>query len=193
MCNQCIKSKRTCPGYSEPLDLVLRDQTRITQNRVEGKQARYAISNPPTAAASNTLPHVESSGTHQLARRSLSPPLLLELSPYNSEDVAVCKFFNSYVFIPRHPDTVRGYMECLPSLYTTTLDGSLLHQAVASVSLAIAGAAPRNTRDRMLAQTRFGQALQSTNRAIKDQEESVKDETLLAVLLLGLFEVCLFT
>lgn len=168
---------------------MLRDQTQITQNRVEGKQTRHTISNPPTASASNTLPHVERSQTHRLARRSLSPPLLLELSPCTSEDVAVCKFFDSYVFIPRHPDTVRGYMECLPFLYTATLDGSLLHQAVASVSLAIAGAAPRNTRDRMLAQTKFGQALQSTNRAIKDQEESVKDETLLAVLLLGLYEV----
>ena len=172
---------------------MLRDQTQITQKKVEGKHTRHTKYNRPTASPRSSPPHVEDFQTLQLARRSLSPLLLLELSPSTSEDVAVCKFFDSFVFIPRHPDTVRGCMECLPSLYTATLDGSLLHQAVASVSLAIAGAAPRNTRDRMLARTRFGEALQSTNRAIKDQEESVKDETLLAVLLLGLYEVRIVT
>ena len=168
---------------------MLRDQTQITQKRVEGKQTRNTISNPPTASASNPPPHVAPSQNRQLARRSLSPLLLRDLSPSTSEDVAVCKFFDGFVFIPRHPDAIRGYMECLPSLYTAASNGSLLHQAVASVSLAIAGAAPSNTRDRMLARCKFGEALQSTNRAIRDQEESVKDETLLAVLLLGLYEV----
>ncbi|KAL8797390.1 MAG: hypothetical protein Q9195_000545 [Heterodermia aff. obscurata] len=188
VCNQCIKSKRTCLGYLGPLDLVLRNQTQITQNKVEGKQKKYTRSNSSTTSARNGPAHVEGYQTQQLARGSISPLLLQELSPSTSEDVAICKFFASFVFIPRHPDTVRGFMECLPSLYTATLDGSLLHQAVASVSLAIAGAAPRNTRDRILAQTKFGEALKSTNRAIKDREESVKDETLLAVLLMGLYE-----
>lgn len=61
------------------------------------------------------------------------------------------------------------------------------------MSLAIAGGDPRNTRDRNLARAAFGKALQSTNRAIEDPEESVRDETLLSVLLLGLYEVRLNT
>ena len=46
-----------------------------------------------------------------------------------------------------------------------------------------------NVKDRVLARSLFGEALQLTHQAINDPEESVKDETLLAVLLLGLYEV----
>ena len=43
--------------------------------------------------------------------------------------------------------------------------------------------------DQQLGRTTFGRALQKTSAAIRDSVESIKDETLMAVLLLGLYEV----
>lgn len=84
----------------------------------------------------------------------------------------------------RHPDTNRGYMDALIPLYNNTPPDSLLHSAVAAVSLAIfEGSHDRN------AQRSFGQALTATQVALQDPGESLKDETLMAVLLMSLFEV----
>lgn len=60
---------------------------------------------------------------------------------------------------------------------------------VAAVSLAMFGIS-RDHQDFMVpAQQSFAKALIATRRAIEDPVESLRDETLLAVLLLSLFEV----
>ena len=189
-CTQCVKSKRTCPGYAQALDLVLRDQTRITQDKIEGKKAQRSKTDPPTESSHKSPKTFRAPRPPNCAAKVLPSPLLLpELSPSSREDVAVSMFFSQIISVPRHPETIRGFLECLLPLYTATLDGSLLHQAVASVSLAILGGSPVHLQERLLARRNFGKALKATHRAINDPQESVKDETLMAVLLLGLYEV----
>lgn len=166
----------------------MRDQTRITQDRVEGKQRRSSKSNSPVGSARSSLLCVEGVPVQEVVGASACPPLLPELSPSNDTEVAVCSFFNSFVLPPRHPDTIRGYIECLLPLYNASRDGSLLHQTVAAVSLSVGGGHPQS-RGRTLARQIFVNALQLTHQAIEDPEESVKDETLMSVLLLGLYEV----
>ena len=56
----------------------------------------------------------------------------------------------------------------------------------------ISGNSPVRRNDQQLGRTIFGKALQKTSAAIRNPAESRKDETLMAVLLLGLFEVRCF-
>lgn len=44
-------------------------------------------------------------------------------------------------------------------------------------------------QERLLSRHKFGNALVSAHTALNDPQESVKDETLMAVLILGLYEV----
>lgn len=105
------------------------------------------------------------------------------------EHAAICVFFSNVVFINQHPDTRRGCMQALLPLYNAARAGSLLHLAVTTVSLAMFGMSRRTQDFICLGQQSFCKALLATGKAIEDPIDSLKDETLMAVLLLSLFEV----
>ena len=106
------------------------------------------------------------------------------------EQQAICAFFLDFVLLPRHPDTTQGHLEHLSPLYAKTSAGSPLSLATSSVALMMSGNSPARRSDQQLGRTIFGKALKKTSAAIRNPAESMKDETLMAVLLLGLFEVC---
>lgn len=105
------------------------------------------------------------------------------------EQEAICAFFLDFVLLPRHPDSVQGHLEHLLPLYANTTSESPLSLATSSVALVISGGSPSRRSDQQLGRTIFGRALRKTSAAIRNPIESKKDETLMAVLLLGLFEV----
>ena len=107
------------------------------------------------------------------------------------EQQAICAFFLDFVLLPRNKDSVQGHLEHLLPLYKTTTPDSPLSLATSSVALALSGKSSTKQQNRQLGQTVFGRALRKTSAAIKHPVDSRKDETLMAVLLLGLFEVCL--
>ena len=105
------------------------------------------------------------------------------------EQQAICAFFLDFVLLPRHPDSVQGHLEHLLPLYQKTTPDSPLSLATSSVALVLSGSSPTRRSDQQLGRTIFGRALRKTSAAIRNPTESKKDETLMAVLLLGLFEV----
>lgn len=105
------------------------------------------------------------------------------------EQQAVCAFFLDFVMLPRHPDSVQGHLEHLLPLYNKTSPESPLRLATSSVALAFSGNSPTRQNDHQLGRSLFGRALRKTSAAIRNPQESRKDETLMAVLLLALFEV----
>ncbi|KAL8822215.1 MAG: hypothetical protein Q9191_007046 [Dirinaria sp. TL-2023a] len=188
-CMQCVKSRRICPGYAQPLDLVLRDQTRMTQDKVEARKLLRNRTDLSTESSHPSTKPIRAIQSQICAREVVPSPLWLpNLSPSSREDVAVCMFFSHIVSVPRHPETVRNFLECVLPLYRVTAHGSLLHQAVSCVSLAVVGGSPLNLEECILSRRIFGKALKATRRAINDPQESVNDETLMAVLLLSLYE-----
>lgn len=116
-------------------------------------------------------------------------PLLLEPSPSSLEDLAVCKFFSNFVLVPHHHEAFRGILDVLPPLFNIAPSGSVLALATSAVSLAIVGGSPFRPREAILSRQKFGKALIMARQAIDDSVESLKDETLLAVLVLSLYEV----
>lgn len=137
-----------------------------------------------TTGSKRTLP--PSSAIATTANSGLFLPKSFQETP---EQQAVNAFFANYVLIPRHPYSKRGYLECLLPLYQNTRHDSLLSLATSAMALAIEGGSPSTQHYRQISRSYFGKALVKTSRAIRDPVESVKDETLMSVLLLSFYEV----
>ncbi|KAL9105083.1 MAG: hypothetical protein Q9163_000001 [Psora crenata] len=185
-CFQCTKTKRTCPGYVPSFDLVLRDQTKAILQKAQRKKPVTSSTNQLCASAlrdSSQAPYYAVTGLSNQSPRAVSN-IFHEIP----EQQAICAFFLDFVLLPRHPDTVRGHLEHLLPLYQEASPDSALSLATTSVALAISGNGQTRQPHQPLARTFFGRAIRKTSAAIKDPIESIKDETLMAVLLLGLFE-----
>ena len=207
-CSQCINTKRDCPGYIARFDLVLRDQTKAVRRKAQRKkllqdQQGSKLPSPPQSASpdepvSTTGWTIVNPGENSAARAvaakrySSTEPVPRMFNDF-PEQQAICAFFLDFVLIPRHPDTMQGHLEHLLPLYANTAAESPLSLATSAVALMISGGLPTRKNDQQLGRTHFGRALRKTSAAIRNPVESRKDETLMAVLLLGLFEVCWFS
>lgn len=105
------------------------------------------------------------------------------------EQFALYAFFSQFILVPLHPDGQRGFLDCLLPLYTTTRHDSLLSVATTAVALAISGGSPWRRTDFHLGRVVFGKALRMAATAIQDPNAAMEDETLMAVLLMGFYEV----
>ncbi|KAL8803062.1 MAG: hypothetical protein Q9200_006366 [Gallowayella weberi] len=213
-CTQCTNTNRVCPGYAHLFDLVLRDQTESVSRKAQRKSRRDPAAAKTTATAAdtpNTTALVAGRSGGQRPSGRLPPSSAYIASPANlgyyqalqhqlpqsfheaPEDQAVNAFFHNYVLIPRHPYSRRGYLDCLLPLYQTTRHDSLLSLATTAIALAVEGGSPSTAHYRQLSHSFFGKALVKAGRAIRDPVESVKDETLMSVLLLSFYERVLAT
>ena len=189
-CSQCVKSKRTCPGYPKRFDLILRDETQSTRQRVRRQQNLSPDASYSTDLESSyPTTFQEAFKSCREASFSATLPLLLGPDPSSLEDLAICRFFSNFVLIPRHHEAFQGYLDILPSLYTNAPSESALVLATSAVSLAIAAGDPRCSRESILSRKQVGKAMAMIHKAVGDPVESLTDETLLAVLILGLYEV----
>ncbi|KAI4137298.1 MAG: hypothetical protein LQ341_005208 [Variospora aurantia] len=201
-CTQCTATDRVCPGYPHLFDLVLRDETQSVARKAQRRRRRQpqtygtvvgraAAAAPNAPAGGSANPAFEpSSALATIAPSGFFLPRSFHDTP---EQQAVNAFFSNYILIPRHPFSERGYLECLLPLYQNTRHDSLLSLATVAMALAIQGTSPPNKRCRVLSQDYFGKALIKTGKAIRDPIESLKDETLIAVLLLSFYERVLAT
>ena len=112
--------------------------------------------------------------------------------PQCMENNAVCYFMNNYVLVSRHPDTRRGFMEHMPSFYTVARVESPLSLATTAIAMFSTRNVPAGAARRAMvikAVAKYVEALRLINVAIQDPQEAKSDELLMAVLLLGLYEV----
>lgn len=202
-CSQCINTKRQCPGYVARFDLVLRDQTKAVRRKAQRKKQqqdeKIKLPSPPQSASSEdpastnwAIVNPGRDPARAVAKRYSSNEPVPRMFNDFPEQQAICAFFLDFVLLPHHPDSMEGHLEHLLPLYTNTSVESPLSLATSSVALAMSGNSPTRRNDQQLGRTIFGKALQKTRAAIRNPTESKKDETLMAVLLLGLFEVCSF-
>ncbi|KAK4692838.1 hypothetical protein P7C71_g4449, partial [Lecanoromycetidae sp. Uapishka_2] len=196
-CSQCINTKRQCPGYVARFDLVLRDETKAVRRKAQRKKSNAVrLPSPPTSASSEETgpftttwalagPNQSSYGVMKRAASDEAIPRMFNDFP---EQQAICAFFLDFVLLPRNKDSVQGHLEHLLPLYKNAAADSPLSLATSSVALVISGSSTTRQSDQQLGRTIFGRALRKTSAAIRHPVECRKDETLMAVLLLGLFE-----
>lgn len=109
------------------------------------------------------------------------------------ENRELCFFVSSYVLPPRDPQSDRGFVELLPLLFGNIRPNSPLLFTLAAVSRCQFVAWELGVRDVETPPVRlaYGKALVATRLALQDPVECSTDETLMAVCLLGFYEVSL--
>ena len=108
-----------------------------------------------------------------------------------AEHRELCCFVSSYVLYPRDPQADRGFVELLPLLFASLRPNSPLSLSLTAVSRCQFVAWEVGLRDVETPQVRlaYGKALAATRLALQDPLECSTDETLMAVCLLGFYEV----
>lgn len=136
-----------------------------------------------TAPSSNTLT-VRAQSSHP-PTGSVIPQVLVE----TPEKDAICKFFTDFVLYTNHPDGQSEFFEFLLPLYSSARHDSVLSLAASAVALAISGGSPHLRHRFQMGRVINGMALKKIALAIQDPVQSVQDETLMAALLMGFFDV----
>lgn len=109
---------------------------------------------------------------------------------HDEQSQALCFFVSSWVLFPRDPQTDRGVTEILPLFFADLRPGTPLSLSLAAISDFIFGAWEHGIRsETRQMQSAYGKAVSATRLALQDPNECYSDENLMAVLLLGLYEV----
>ena len=82
-----------------------------------------------------------------------------------------------------------GYFDFLPDLYRESSDSSCLYSATNAIAEAYITNLSHAIRDKKELMQTHGRALRSMNAALEDPLERAKDSTIIAVWLLGIYEV----
>ncbi|KAI9710811.1 MAG: hypothetical protein M1812_007359 [Candelaria pacifica] len=158
---------------------VLRDQNQAARAVVDRRQtalSKRASHNP---------------GGSQTPQFPSPPALTIPRYLVESEDTQARSFFvSNYVLFSRDPQADHGFIELLPILFANLRENSPVSLALTAVSRCMFGAWERKNRDTETTEVRaaFGKALTATRNAVENPSQSLSDETLMAVCLLGFYE-----
>lgn len=83
------------------------------------------------------------------------------------------------------------FVRCLPTLLSTSTEQSSLQIAVEALAYCVMSLLPGRSAYARRANLSYGAALRRINLAISDENESLSDETLMATLLVSIYEVWL--
>ncbi|GAB0145987.1 hypothetical protein EsHS_00006402 [Epichloe bromicola] len=184
-CKQCAKGRRNCPGYkivdqSPPSSSI---EGGNSPAKIKARQTATKVLAPKLEAGAGSSSNLKTG--YAPGDRCVKPHPRLSL-----EEMAACHFISNYVLIPRQGlTTTRGFFEfVLPLLKTQNASPHFIY-AFKACSLASLNnrVGTGNDFDKE-ALGFYTKALASTCTALKDPILTKRDETLAAILLLGLFE-----
>ena len=133
------------------------------------------IGTPTINFSAAPIPKVERTA---LAIRGLSVSL---------EDQATCYFFHN--FVSENGTDVTAYSHVLPPLYRQNSSFSALTKIVDAIGLASISNVKHAPELMVVAGQKYAGVLRAITASIQDSKEASTDQTLIAVMLLGLFEV----
>lgn len=183
-----------CEDYRNDIDILFRDETKAVVKRVHGRKPKSTSGTPSTDAqpkANHPLTYrPQASALVAFAGpltplRSQSPQSLS--SPGSVEDQAVCFFFRTYR-APQSTEHHQSLYAYLPVLYSVEPSDHILNCIIPAIGLG--GLAHRRNDPGLLlaADAAYSKALRRTNHALQIPERASADQTLISVMLLGLYE-----
>ena len=189
-CSQCRRARRQCPGYRDEQTLVFRDETKKVVTKAQPTKARKHSNVTSPVPPVESLTSASSSPGRTPAPPEPSIAEILDVPRQLSlslEEKANCYFFHN--FVSKDIAYPTGNLSYLPIIYGQEFSESVLSEIVTAIGMAgIANL--QNSPDAMIAARQKQVAvLRDVNVAIQDPENAKTDRTLMAVLLLGLFEV----
>lgn len=201
-----MRSSRSCPGYKDPFDVMLRGQKAFLRKHGTSRSAR--LSNGGTsrqgspvsmASGSSGAEHTEveespqSRAIIQAAKPSQSAQIVtpsIPAGPYLPlEDIVAPLFFNSYLYVPKDPQIAHGYMWLLPEAFSNARSGSHLHLATLAVSFFSVAAWTSQRSLLRSSEELFLKALPRTREALQHDVDHNLHDVLLTILLLNAYEV----
>jgi hypothetical protein len=193
-CSQCLKTARVCEGYRTESDLLFRDHAKGASCETGGQRARVRSSAQSNLAISSVCKLAagtvaENESARQVAQQ-LSPSLRHSSPPELMEDQALCFFFSTYA-TSQSAGHQASFCAQLPEIYKGVAEDHTLKHIIPAIGLG--GLARRRGDPGLLvaADSAYSNALRRTNRALCCVETATSDQTLIGVLLLGLYEASL--
>lgn len=123
------------------------------------------------------------SATYQDSRDEL--PLFTVSNPL--EEQALSFFFNK--FVKASSTSRRGYLDFLPAMYDNAKPNDPLKIVLASVAMAFLSNTLVAPEMMVAARVKYTLALHSINIALQDPSEAITNQTCMAIILFGLYEV----
>ncbi|KAK2747458.1 negative acting factor [Colletotrichum kahawae] len=206
-CMRCKKSRRQCPGYRDPFEANIRDETEATIKRFKKSRGEDSSEDegkgPSPICNKQCMTSVAGPKykTFDYSNPAAFPFRADDDSTEDDEDIPVslfdsldeqasCYFLSEFIIVPYTP-TARGYYRFLPRFLSQPNVSKCLSQAYKAVSLAaLASRRTVNASSAMFhAQNHYMRAVRAVNKAIMDPEEVKNDQTLGAVLMLAFYEI----
>ncbi|EMR86404.1 putative c6 finger domain protein [Botrytis cinerea BcDW1] len=187
-CAEC-RLRRTKARYRTEADMMFRDQTQYyTKRRRTENQSRLLVSKRGSKASNDTSdalidPQLTCQSTMQLAMQIT--PLVLELSTSSAEQ-ATCYFFRNYVL---EDNSTSGSFQYLHEIYDNELIGPALTDSIESLGMVGLANFWKASEFQFHANKKYNSALRLVSSRLRNENEARADQTLVAVILLGLFEI----
>ncbi|RJE21846.1 hypothetical protein PHISCL_05830 [Aspergillus sclerotialis] len=174
-----------------------RGSSRLPHAVGSGDGDASSSQNSPGSLVSTTET-VKTRGSDQIAQptstKAQSPlqrllPQSIPYSPYLPlEDTVIPLFINSFLYVPKDPQTTNGFMDLLPQSYSNTKFGSHLHLATLAVSFFSVAAWTGQRSLLRSSELFFLKALPKTREALQYGIRDNLEEILMTVLLLSTYE-----
>ncbi|KAK2062369.1 hypothetical protein LY76DRAFT_297653 [Colletotrichum caudatum] len=208
-CMRCKKSRRQCPGYRDPLEANIRDETEATIKKFKksrGEEGSEEEGKDITPICNKAC--LKTVAGPKYKTFDYSNPVAFPWHNNNEDDTtdedediprsmfdsldeqASCYFLSEFIIVPQAPKA-RGYYRFLPRFLSGQKVSKCLYQTYKAVSLAaLANRRTVNASAALLhAQGHYVRAVRAVNKAIMNPQEVLDDQTLGAVLMLAFYEV----
>ncbi|KAM3076026.1 hypothetical protein ACMFMG_006461 [Clarireedia jacksonii] len=190
-----MNAGRQCPGYRAQVDLMFREETTNVIKKVKAKHDKTRQKTEPSGfPISTAFPSGSESSNSSLELVARTPaqleqiisPTCLNITP-SIEDRATAFFVANYVISDHGP--TRGHLDRLADLYEADSIDDNLVAAVHAVGLVGYSHSVKAPELRHAARSQYTKALRLTNAALRSPTAVKKDSTLMAILILGIYEV----
>lgn len=187
-----MRAGRTCHGYRDPVDVLFRDESKVLSvRRQRAKEAEVVTPDPKPLPIVEFIPEIDFSQDLILSQTYQPlPPLTVSFGLGTSpEEQASCFFFQNYVSDTDTSLTPSCSFQYLADIYKSEPIGVGLADTIASLGLA--GLANFWKAPSIMASAciKYNTAMRTISSQLRDMEQAKTDQTLMAIMLLGLYEV----
>lgn len=181
-------------GYRDEEDLKFRDQSKVVAARVNaGRRGCTPHKSGTVSQSAHDLAEAVCSSSDLILAplasfRMQMTPLVDDRLKTSPEDQAAGYFFTNYVI---DADGFRnGYNDYLPSVYAMSSPDSAVSKMITALGMAGIANAQGAPEAQAVSIYQYTSALRNVNDALQDTSKAMADETLISIVLLGLYEVC---
>ena len=177
-----------CRGYRDQTDLRFRDQSKDVSLKYAPQTVKkqYTVSQASNSLSVDVYPTYACNTESEVSRTAKDQDLIPRSLCTFPEDGAACFFFNNYVI--EDSAIIHSLYDSLPGIYSKAPAGSALSNTVAALGMACLSNAMKIPEVMTNANSNYVAALRSINAKVRDPIEVKSDQTLMVVMLLGLYE-----